>query len=268
MATEKQQIEFINAIAPLAQKAYKELGKVYPSICIAMACVECGYGTAGSVKHHSYIGQKVGSGKTAKKYWDGKFFNSKTKEEYTVGIHTTIVDAFRAYDSMEQCVFNYYELLNSNVYAKVTADVDYETQMKQIKACGYMTSSTEVNSVLTIIRKFDLTKYDKNDKPKVSSRKEYEMKKSIKENKIDVDNLPILKLYSNDKDLDGNYVASWQTFLSQLGFYKGAIDGVFSTQTHFAVREYQEYYNREKKPTVPLKIDGIVGKKTWATLNF
>lgn len=159
MATETQIKKFIAEIAPIAQKAYKTLGKVKPSVCIGMACVESAYGTAGSCKHHSYFGQKVGTGKTATKYWDKKYFTSGTKEEYTVGVHTTIKAMFRAYSSMEQCVFNFYELLNSKLYARVT-DTYYDTQMKQIKMCGYMTSSTEVNSVLRIIQKYNLTQYD------------------------------------------------------------------------------------------------------------
>lgn len=160
MASEQQINKFISEIAPCAQNGYKTLGKVLPSICIAMACVECAYGTAGSVKHHSYLGQKVGTGKTATKYWSGKFFSSKTKEEYQVGVHSTITAAFRAYDSIQQCVLNYYELLNTKLYARVQAGVDYVTQMNQIKMCGYMTSSTEVNSVIKLIRKYNLTQYD------------------------------------------------------------------------------------------------------------
>lgn len=160
MATSAQIKAFIEEIAPLAQKAYKELGKVKPSVCIGMACVECGYGTSGSVKYNSLLGQKVGTGKTATKYWDGKFFTSKTGEEYTVGVHTTITAAFRAYSSKEQCIFNYYELLNTGIYSRVLAESDFAEQMMQIKQCGYMTSSDEVNSVLQIIRKNGLTRYD------------------------------------------------------------------------------------------------------------
>ncbi|MCD7724285.1 MAG: glucosaminidase domain-containing protein [Clostridiales bacterium] len=160
MATTAQIKAFIEEIAPVAQKAYKTLGKVLPSVCIGMACVECAYGTAGSVKHHSYFGQKVGTGKTATKYWGGKFFTSKTSEEYTLGVHTTITSAFRAYDNMEQGVFNYYELLNTSLYSGVKIGTDYKTQMQQIKTCGYMTSSTEVNSVISIIEKYGLTQYD------------------------------------------------------------------------------------------------------------
>lgn len=160
MANAKQIYSFISEIAPIAQRAYRDLGKVLPSVCIGMACVESGYGTAGSCKYNSYLGFKVGSGKTATKYWDGTLFKSKTKEEYTVGVHTVIKDAFRSYRSMEQCVYNFYELLNTSLYSRVKRDVSYSEQMKQIKACGYMTSSTEVNSVIRIIQKYNLTRYD------------------------------------------------------------------------------------------------------------
>lgn len=164
---------FIQEIAPSAQKAYKELGKVLPSVCIGMAIVESGAGTSSIMrKYNAFLGHKVGSGKTATKYWGGKFFVARTKEEYTVGTHTVIKDAFRAFDNIEQCVFNFYELLNTSLYKGVQSGVDYKTQMSQIKKCGYMTSSTEVDSVINRINKYDLTKYDLgyvlNDIPAIS----------------------------------------------------------------------------------------------------
>lgn len=163
MATQVEKALFIEEIAPCAQKAYKELGKVKPSVCIGMACVESAYGTSKIMrKNNAFLGHKVGTGRTAKKYWSGKFFVARTKEEYTIGTHTIIRDAFRSFESTQQCVFNFYELLNTSLYARVKADADYKTQMKQIKACGYMTSSTEVNSVLKIIQDYNLTKYDFN----------------------------------------------------------------------------------------------------------
>lgn len=161
----EQALEFIDMLAPIAQKAFNNIGKILPSICIAMAIVESNCGQSSIMKkNNALLGQKVGTGKTAKKYWSGKFFVSRTKEEYTVGTHTIIKSAFRAYDSVEQCVFNYYELLNTSLYKKVVSNVDYKTQMQQIKDCGYMTSSTEVSSVISIIEKYNLTIYDiKND---------------------------------------------------------------------------------------------------------
>ena len=161
----EQALEFIDMLAPTAQKAFNNIGKILPSVCIAMAIVESNCGQSSIMKkNNALLGQKVGTGKTAKKYWSGKFFVSRTKEEYTVGTHTIIKSAFRAYDSVEQCIFNYYELLNTSLYKKVVSNVDYKTQIQQIKDCGYMTSSTEVNSVISIIEKYNLTIYDtKND---------------------------------------------------------------------------------------------------------
>lgn len=162
MATQAQKQAFINKIAPLAQKAYKQFGKPLPSICIAMAAVECRWGLAGSCKYNSYLGQKVGTGKTATRYWTGNYFNSRTQEvtNQSTGQLVTIRDNFRAYDSAEQCVFNYYELLNTSLYKRVLAGSSYEDQMKQIKTCGYMTSVTEVNTCLSIIRQNNLMQFD------------------------------------------------------------------------------------------------------------
>ena len=154
-------VEFINQVGPIAQKAYAELGKVRPSVCIAMAIVESAWGTAGSVKYNSYLGQKRGTGKTATKYWSGKSFSARTQECYdqASGQLTTIKDSFRCYDSMEQCVYNYYELLNTKLYKGVT-DCDPWQQIRQIKDAGYFTSTTEVGTVRKLIEKYDLERFD------------------------------------------------------------------------------------------------------------
>ena len=238
MATEKQIQDFITEIAPYAQKAYKELGKVLPSVCIGMACVESAYGTSKIMReHHAFFGQKVGSGKTATKYWQGAFFTSKTKEEYTVGTHTVITSAFRAYPSMEMSVFNYYELLNTKIYARVLAGVDYKTQMAQIKECGYMTSSTEVNSVIKLIEKYNLTQYDSGQASEP------------------VQDLPTLK--RGDKNA---YVWAWQNYLTLCLMYSGNIDGIFGEKTEEAVKKWQSANG--------LKPDGIIGSKSWAKLGL
>ena len=217
MASATTIANFIDRIAPCAQYAFKTLGKVKPSVCIAMACVESGYGTAGSTKYHSYLGHKVGTGKTATKYWNGTFVNLKTQEEYTVGVHTTIVDAFRTYENMQQCVLNFYELLNTGLYSRVKADADYITQMKQIKAVGYMTSSTEVNTVLSIIQKYNLTKYDFNSGTPTYPVPTRTLKRGMK----------------------GEDVKWLQTELSKRNYSVGEIDGVYGPKTQGAVVDFQ-----------------------------
>mgnify|MGYP003571273506 CR=1 FL=1 len=244
MVTEQQQKEFIKEIAPLAQYAYKTLGKVKPSVCIGMACIESGfgYGTDGSrlmYKHNAVLGQKVGTGKTATKYWDKTFFTSKTKEEYTIGKHTIIQAAFRSYKNLQQCILNYYELLNTRLYARVKSYMDFESQMKAIKACGYMTSSTEVNSVLTTIRNFNLTQYDFVDDNSVE-RNPYKPPTGT------------LKLGVKNEGV------KWLQFeLNKYG-YSLAVDGTFGRITRNAVIDYQREHG--------LVADGIVGQKTLAKL--
>lgn len=244
MASSEQVRKFITEIAPLAQKAFLELGKIHPSICIGMACVESGYGTAGSCKYHSYLGQKVGTGKTATKYWTGTFFTSKTKEEYTVGIHTTIKAAFRSYPSMELCVFNYYELLNSSVYKKVTK-TQYRAQMQQIKDCRYMTSSTECNSVLNIIAKYNLNQYDLDDSG-VAAVNPYKV--------------PTVTLKKGSK---GSSVKWLQYEINRILGLTLVVDGSFGNNTLAAVLKIQEKFNLEQDGKVgPLTRKAIIEFKT------
>ena len=247
MATQAQAIAFINEIAPCAQNAYAHFGKVLPSVCIGMACIESGFGTSAIMrKHHAFLGQKVGTGRTATKYWDGKFFTSRTSEEYKVGQHTIIKAAFRAYDNMQQCVNNYYELLNSSIYKNVKAGAPYQTQMQQIKACGYMTSSTEVNSVLKTIKKYDLTRFDS---PEASPGP------AADQDQAEVKKYPTLR--KGDRN---EYVKAWQTFLNLNGYDCGLNDGIFGDKTLAAVKAWQK--NHPECGAV----DGIIGPKTWASL--
>lgn len=249
MATGSQIQDFISKIAPCAVEGYRTLGKVLPSICIGMACVESAYGTAGSTKYHSYLGQKVGSGKTATKYWGGKFFKTKTKEEYQIGVHTVITDAFRAYDSMQQCVLNYYELLNTKLYARVFANVGYIQQMQQIKACGYMTSSTEVNSVIKIIERYNLTEWDRKA---MSVEPGPEIQEPINHNPYPE---PVKNVRYNSR---GNDVRWCQYELNRHGYHL-MVDGIFKDRTLNALEDFQQ--------NAGLIPDGICGPLTREKLK-
>ena len=246
MASEATIKNFIAEIAPCAQKAYKVLGKVKPSVCIGMACVESAYGTSKIMRqHHAFLGHKVGSGRTALKYWDGSFFVAKTKEEYKIGQHVVIKDAFRSFKNTEQCIFNFYELLNTSLYSRVKAESDYKTQMKQIKACGYMTSSTEVSSVLKLIEKYQLFKYDSDeivDKPNQIKINPYKRTSNL------------IKRGMKGEDV---FWLQWE--LNRHGASL-VTDGDFGRKTLTAVISFQQ-----KHP--PLKVDGVVGPKTIAELE-
>lgn len=229
---------FIALIAPLAQKAFKTLGKVRPSVCIAMAACESGFGTSDIMRNHNaFIGQKVGTGKTATKYWQGDFFSAKTKEEYKVGVHTIIKAAFRAYPSAEMCVFNYYELLNTSLYSNVKAGASYREQMAQI-ATKYFTSSTERQTCINIIEKYNLTQYDFDGVPAMPAKNPF-------------------KLWIN-QGTQGDCVKWLQFELNRHGATL-TIDGKFVGATFAAVCQYQRENN--------LLVDGIVGTNTLNSLK-
>ena len=250
MATQAQVNSFIKMMAPIAQKAYKQFGKPLPSICIAMAAVECAWGTAGSCRHNSYLGQKVGTGKTATKYWSGKSFNSKTQEvvSQTTGQLVTIRDNFRAYTNVEQCVFNYYELLNTSLYKKVLAESSYKEQMQQIKTCGYMTSITEVNSCIRIIEQYNLTQYNVSE----------DGKGPVNGVDITADFNPFAEPPGVIKSGSKGEGAKWvQWYLWRFGLLdKSEIDGVIGPKSISALKEAQR--------RLGLAPDGIVGPDTKA----
>ncbi|MGI6082769.1 MAG: spore cortex-lytic enzyme [Limnochordia bacterium] len=58
----------------------------------------------------------------------------------------------------------------------------------------------------------------------------------------------------------GSDVRTLQWRLSQWGYYRGAIDGVFGAETAAAVREFQ------RKNGLP--VDGLVGPATWVALGL
>lgn len=239
---------FINEFAPCAQNAYKVLGKVKPSVCIGMACVESGFGTSKLMyNHHAVMGHKVGTGRTAKKYWNGTFFTATTKEEYQVGVHTVITDAFRSYTDLRQCALNFYELLNTSLYARVKSDMDYKAQMQAIKACGYMTSSTEVNSVLNIINTYGLLKYDS----VVSSGNVA----------VPVVTNPYKRTATLMKKGTRNESVKWLQFELNKHGYNLAVDGIYGTKTYNAVISFQKSYGKG------ILVDGIVGKQTISALE-
>lgn len=159
MATAKQVKEFIEEIAPIIQKYAKKYGYKVCSPIIAQACLESAYGTSSlAYKYHNYFGLKCGS------YWRGKSVNLQTKEEYTAGTLTTIRDNFRVYDSMDAGVKGYFEFIATTRYKNLKTATTPKQYLELIKADGYATSSTYVNNNMSLVSKYNLTKYDKEKK--------------------------------------------------------------------------------------------------------
>jgi len=233
--TAAQAKAFIAHIAPMMQAEAQKRGYKIVSTAIAQAVIEGAAGTSVLAKqYHNHFGLKCG------KNWKGASVNLKTKEEYTVGTLVTIKDNFRAYSSDEEGVRGYYDFISTTRYANLKTAITPLAYAQMLKADGYATSSSYVNTLASTVKKYDLEKYDT---PKIIIT-------DVSDLAID---RPMLKRGSK-----GNEVQAWQMYLNSHGFQCGKTDGVFGAKTEAAVRAYQ----RSKGLTA----DGIIGAKTWASV--
>lgn len=150
-------LTFIQQIAPLIVAEGQKRGYKVFSTIIAQAIIESRYGRSGLAKYHNYFGLKCGTA------WllSGKpkvVFN--TKEEYKVGVLTTIRDAFRAYPDMASGVSGYYDFISTRRYANLKTAVTYKQYAEMLKADGYATSSSYVNTLCKTVEQYGLTSFD------------------------------------------------------------------------------------------------------------
>lgn len=217
---------FINEIGPLIQAEAKKRGYGICSTVIAQAIIESGITSVLAVKYHNYFGMKCGSS------WKGKSVNLRTKEEYTVGTLTSVRDNFRAYESMAEGVAGYYDFISVKRYANLKTAKNYVEYAENLKKDGYATSSKYINTLVSTVRKYDLTKYDSFSESVSESRAEetYNMK-TIK------------------KGSKGTAVKIWQIIIGV------EPDGIFGSKTENVTKDFQRDNG--------LSVDGIVGAKSW-----
>ena len=163
MATKKQADQFIDVMRPLAQKHSKRYNySIFPSVCIAQACVESAYGTSQKmIQANAVFGIKVGRGTTYGDFWVGGCYKSKTTEYYVGNIPSKVNDWFRAYPTIEDSVGDYFDLLNkSSRYAKALNCANPLACITGIKEGGYATSPSYVETIMKVIDSFGLDRFD------------------------------------------------------------------------------------------------------------
>lgn len=149
---------FIQQIAPLIVAEGNKRGYKVMSTVIAQAIIESRYGKSTlASKYHNYFGLKCG---TAWVLTGKPSVSLKTNEEYTPGKLTAIKDAFRVYPDMPSGVAGYYDFISSKRYANLKTAVNYRQYAEYLKADGYATSSTYVNTLCTTVSQYGLEVYD------------------------------------------------------------------------------------------------------------
>lgn len=147
--------KFVDDIAKCVKKYAGSYGISVHSPIIAQAILESGWGKSKlAADYHNYFGMKCGT------KWTGPSVNMTTQEEYTAGTLATIKDNFRVYDNMENGVKGYFEFIQLSRYENLKGITDPQKYIETIKNDGYATSSTYVDSLMQIIKLYNLTSYD------------------------------------------------------------------------------------------------------------
>lgn len=150
-------LEFIPTIAPIVQKVNSERGNpLFSSVVIAQAIWETGWGQSSLMMRAKAI-----FGIKATKTWKGKVYNANTKECYDGVNMTTISACFRAYDSFEESINDYFDLITkASRYKKAVNAISAYECIKAIKEGGYATDPNYISNIMGTIKSNNLTQYD------------------------------------------------------------------------------------------------------------
>lgn len=167
MATATEISAFIKLLGRLAvnecnNRIASGLPFVLPSVCIAQSALETGWGTSGlMVKANAFFGIKAGGS------WTGKVYTADTWEVADGEAYNTTAN-FRAYDSLEESVADYYNLIAglsrySEALSYGSDKSNWKTAKETITAIwagGYATDTLYVEKIMNTINARNLTDYD------------------------------------------------------------------------------------------------------------
>ncbi len=159
--------KFIRVVGKLARADMKKTG-ILASVTIAQAILESNYGKSLlGLEANNLFGMKASlSGNTWKSDWDGETYKKKTLE-YINGRYITITADFRAYSSYAESIRDHSNYLRYAMngttlrYKGVKNNKSYVKTIQIIRNGGYATDPNYVSKICSLIKKYNLTKYDK-----------------------------------------------------------------------------------------------------------
>lgn len=160
--------------AQFIEKAKKEVlasnlsGALFPSLAIAQAALESGYGKSGlAAKHNNYFGIKASSS------WKGPVVNMKTGE--VLNKQAVVVNAnFRVYTSLTDSIADRNNFLEKNSRYRLNGVFDAKTpedQARALQKSGYATDPNYANKLIAIIKQWNLKEVDKKAAEVVAEKK-------------------------------------------------------------------------------------------------
>ncbi|WPC08016.1 glucosaminidase domain-containing protein [Globicatella sp. PHS-GS-PNBC-21-1553] len=153
--------QFINAVKNGAISGWHK-HKILPSISIAQAILESGWGGSDLSKAPNYnlFGIKASDD------WAGEVVNMPTQEWSQSKGYYWIRANFRKYNSWDESIEDHSAFFTNTPwrkqnYARVIGEKDYKVAAKMLRECGYATDIEYPNKLIRIIDQYNLTQYDR-----------------------------------------------------------------------------------------------------------
>jgi flagellum-specific peptidoglycan hydrolase FlgJ len=154
--------QYIAYVAPHATAASFEYPTLFVSLAIAQAALESGNGRSQlAAKYNNHFGIKANSA------WKGKVVSLRTNEVYD-GKQVTVVDGFRAYDTIEDSFADRNRFLARNnryTSAGVFSAPTPQEQARALQHAGYATDPDYANKLIGIMKANGLERFDAKPEP-------------------------------------------------------------------------------------------------------
>ena len=151
-------ISFIEKIVPLVQEVFCDSRGVNPSVVIAQAILESGYGTSKLSKYNNIFGLN--------NYNDGYLVNAgyvliEVPQEKNGKLYYNY-EKMATFDNLLDCIKSLKKWYTRPKYINPLREAgsDSTRQITAIKKCGYATDSGYVAKIVNIIKRHNLTQYD------------------------------------------------------------------------------------------------------------
>lgn len=151
-------ISFIEKITPLVQKVFCDSRGVNPSVVIAQAILESGYGTSKLSKYNNIFGLN--------NYNDGYLVNAgsvliEVPQEKDGKLYYNY-EKMATFNNLMDCIKSLKKWYTRPKYIEPLreAGTDSTKQITAIKNCGYATDSNYINKIIDIINRHNLAQYD------------------------------------------------------------------------------------------------------------
>lgn len=152
-------IGFISTMGYYATRVFEEPNGVNPSVVVAQAILESGWGTSELAKYNNFFGLN--------NYNDGYLVNASTVVKKVPQEHngkvTYSYEEMASFENIEDCfksLKKWYTRPNYIQNLKAAGNDSFK-QIEAIKKSGYATSSQYVEAITRIIKENNLLQYDK-----------------------------------------------------------------------------------------------------------